>query len=668
MPPAPGSSNHDAVSKRRRPPGVRACLLIGSENVTISMLERISSKGIHAFLAGTLTEAMRGASEDGYDVLVVDGQVYGKDTNDACGKLADAWPRAPIFVLSGPQYDGADLSTSGMAEVIPIDTPDRSSICNVVELLLEKFIATTDVSAYRTVLKAVLDNVSDGIVLTDNQGRYLFSNDAARKILTTAEQTDSDPSEMAEEEDSHSATPRELPLADAAGNRFGGLLHFSAAGADTAVRPFEPARDPSTGLIGADAFHQSLGRALARRQRRGDRCAVLLVDLDRIRAVRDTLGTSFADKIVTGLARSVSLGLRRGDLLARMARDEFALLVEGARDEQEMALIAEKLLALVRRAALEERIWPDMTASVGIAVAPHHGETPEALLEAADHALCQARAGGGNCFAFSTQESQQRVSRYVEVHESLEGALARKEFEVHYQPLVVLGTRSICGFEGLLRWQSPTLGRIAPAGFLPVLERTGMIQAVGEWVLHTACQQARRWQIRFGRSDIVMSINLSVRQLEDDSLVSVVRRALDDSGLPPACLQMEVTESLLMTEPERASNTLRRLAVLGVKVSIDDFGTGYSSLSYIKTLPVHGLKIDRSFLRGVPGEVRNVQVIRGTLALAHSLGLTVTAEGVETEAQLRCLERYRCDFAQGYLLGRPGSATEMAALLSDSGA
>ena len=612
-------------------------------------------EGIHCSVAGTITEAVRQGAADDYDLIVLDADVYGDDTSAACRRLADTWPRCPLIVLADESDADDGLRGAGAARVIGLAPWQRQQMPRLLAIMLENVIANSDLEAFRGVLRAVLENIDDGIVLTDRSGQPLLSNEAARRLLEAQPAQDRDPDDPGAV-DGRGSHIREIPLTDDAGSRFGGMLHLRPGEDSPDVRPFQPATDPLTGLVGGEAFARDLGRALAQRQRDGGRCAVLLLDLDRFRSVRDTLGTAFADRTVAGIAAALARGMRRGDLMARLARDEFAVLIDDLAEDTELVHVARKLLAIVRRAARDESRWPDLTASVGIAVSPDQGDTPEAMLEAADHALREAKAQGGNCYSFCSEASQQTVSRYLDLHLALQGALARDEFRLHYQPIVELGSGKIRAFEALLRWRAPTLGEVSPAEFVPILERTGLIQSVGEWVLKSACKQVRSLQQRFVRPDLSLSVNLSVCQIRDDSLVGLVRRALDGSKLSSRCLILEVTESVLMTEPQRAANTLQRLSLLGANISIDDFGTGYSSLSYIKTLPVSGLKIDREFLSGVPDQPRDVSIVRGTLALAHSLGLTVTAEGVESTEQLAMLEKLGCDLAQGYLLGRPASA------------
>jgi len=635
------------------------CLVMSDREAAIQLAESLVPEGIHCLAAGTVTEAARQGAADGYDLILLDAEVYGADTVSACRRLSETWPRCPLVVLANESHRADEFEQAGAARVIVLAGWQWDQLQRVLAILLENVIAGADLEAFRGVLHAVLEHIDDGIVLTDRAGQHLLSNRAARRLLEAQPRAAVDGDQSGEAGQGRNRI-REIALTDAAGARFGGMLHLRPLETGVQVSAFEPVRDPRTGLLGAEAFRQSLQRVIAQRQRDGGRCAVLLLDLDRFRSVRDTLGTAFADRMIASMAGALALGMRRGDLMARMGRDEFAVLIDNLAEETELVHVARKLLRLVRRSARDESRWPDLTASIGIAVSPDQGKTAEALLEAADHALCQAKSQGGNGYSFCSDGFQQKVTRYLDLHLALQGALARDEFSLDYQPIIALGQRRVSGFEALLRWRSPTMGAVPPTEFVPILERTGMIQSVGEWVLETACREVRALQQRFARDDLAASVNLSVRQIQDDSLVGITRRVLERSGLDSSCLVLEVTESLLMTEPERAADTLRRLSMLGAHISIDDFGTGYSSLSYIKTLPVSGLKIDRVFLNGVPDQPRDVSIVRGTLALAHSLGLLVTAEGVETEAQLQMLEELGCDLAQGYLLGRPGTITAAA--------
>lgn len=649
----------DPADGDHAPVNTRVCLIMSDRESALQLAASLAPEGISCLAAGTVTEAARKGAADGYDLILLDADVYGADTASACRRLTDVWPRCPLVVLANESHRADEFEQAGAARVLVLAGWQRDQMQRMLAILLENVIVGSDLEAFRGVLSAVLENIDDGIVLTDRAGQHLLSNRAARRLLEAQPQAAADGDKTGEAGQKSKAI-REIALTDSAGARFGGMLHLRPGETGTQVSAFEPVKDPLTGLLGSEAFNQSLQRVLAQRQRDGGRCAVLLLDLDRFRSVRDTLGTGFADRMIASMASALSHGMRRGDLLARMARDEFAILIDDLAEDTELIHVARKLLRLVRRSARDESRWPDLTASIGIAVSPDQGKTAAALLEAADHALCQAKAQGGNGYSFCSEGVQQKVTRYLDLHLALQGALARDEFSLAYQPIIELGRRRVSGFEALLRWRSPAMGDVPPTEFVPILERTGMIQSVGEWVLEVACGEIRALQQRFARPDLSVSVNLSVRQIQDDSLVGIARRVLDRAGLDGSCLVLEVTESLLMTEPERAADTLRRLSMLGAQIAIDDFGTGYSSLSYIKTLPVAGLKIDRVFLNGVPDQPRDVSIIRGTLALAHSLGLLVTAEGVETDAQLQVLQELGCDLAQGYLLGRPGPVTDAA--------
>ncbi len=650
--PDPADGGHPPVS-------TRVCLVMSDREAAIQLAESLLPEGIHCLAAGTVTEAARQGAAAGYDLILLDAEVYGADTVSACRRLSETWPRCPLVVLANESHPADEFEQAGAARVIVLAGWQRDQLQRMLAILLENVIVGSDLEAFRGVLRSVLDNIDDGIVLTDRAGQHLLSNRAARRLLEALPRAAVDSDQSGEAGQGRNRI-RQIALTDAAGARFGGMLHLRPLETGVQVSAFEPVKDPRTGLLGAEAFRQSLRRVLAQRQRDGGRCAVLLLDLDRFRSVRDTLGTAFADRMIASMAGALSLGMRRGDLMARMARDEFAVLIDDLAEETELVHVARKLLRLVRRSARDESRWPDLTASIGIAVSPDQGKTAASLLEAADHALCQAKSQGGNGYSFCSDGFQQKVTRYLDLHLALQGALARDEFSLDYQPIIALGQRRVSGFEALLRWRSPTMGAVPPTEFVPILERTGMIQSVGEWVLEKACGEIHALQQRFARPDLSVSVNLSVRQIQDDSLVGIARRVLERVGLDGSSLVLEVTESLLMTEPERAADTLRRLSMLGAHISIDDFGTGYSSLSYIKTLPVSGLKIDRVFLKGVPDQPRDVSIVRGTLALAHRLGMQVTAEGVETEAQLQMLEELGCDLAQGYLLGRPGTVTAAA--------
>ena len=405
--------------------------------------------------------------------------------------------------------------------------------------------------------------------------------------------------------------------------------------------------DPLTGLPNRALLRDRLELALSRADRHARPVAVLLLDIDNFKLVNETLGHEHGDALLLAVAQRLQQGLRAGDTAARLGGDEFTLLLEDVADIGEARAAAERLVATLRPPVMlnGQEVFP--TASIGIAISSPHCSTPDGILREADLAMYEAKAAGKDRYAIFAQSMHDHAAGRLSLEADLRRALQRDELRVFYQPIVSLRSRKTVEYEALVRWQHPERGLVAPANFIPVAEETGLIVQIGEWVLRQACQQAAQWQ------GITISVNLSARQFEDTGLLQAVRGALVSAGLEPRRLKLEITESTVMRDAAAAEETLRELKRLGVLLAIDDFGTGYSSLGYLKRFPLDTLKIDRSFVSGVGEDARDTAIIRSVLALAKTLGLTVTAEGVETSAQQARLFEMDCDQAQGYLFAKP---------------
>ncbi len=421
--------------------------------------------------------------------------------------------------------------------------------------------------------------------------------------------------------------------------------------------------DLLTGLANRALLQDRLKHALARAEYTGEGgtpVALMFLDLDRFKAVNDSLGHAGGDEVLKGVARRIEGCLRGSDTVARLGGDEFAIILEDLSDAQDAVPVAQEILRSLSEPFVLDGHEIAITASIGIAVRPP--SEGDELLKDADTAMRRAKERGRNACEFFTQEMNVQALERQTLQNMLRRGLEREEFWLCYQPQVDLATGGIVGVEALLRWRRPDLGVVSPARFVPVLEENGLIVPVGEWVLRTACRQARAWQEN-GR--LRVAVNLSARQFGRDDLVHTVARALEEAGLDPRCLEVEITESLLMEDIEASSRTLEELkrAVGGVRVSIDDFGTGHSSLSYLKSFPIDLLKIDRSFVRNLATDPDDAAITTAIIGLAHNLRLKVIAEGVETEEQLSFLRNMRCDEAQGYYFARPLPAEDLARLL-----
>ncbi|MDP8984204.1 MAG: EAL domain-containing protein [Pseudomonadota bacterium] len=410
--------------------------------------------------------------------------------------------------------------------------------------------------------------------------------------------------------------------------------------------------DSLTGLPNRLMLNDHLERALGRHRRADTPMAVLFVDLDRFKAVNDSLGYEIGDLLLHQVADRLRANSREGDIVARIGDDKFVVLIDNHSPDSDITGCAERLVERLSAPYMLGTKDCHITVSIGISVFPSDGNDSQALLKAADLAMYRAKQAGRNSFLFySAAMNEQTVAR-LELESDLSHALQRGEFLLHYQPKVEAATGRITGLEALLRWKHPRRGLVPPLDFIPLAEETGLIIPIGEWVLATACARTKAWQEK-GLPGLRIAVNLSARQFADPSLLKRLTGIIQASGLAPSSLELEITESAVMAHGERAATVIGKLKSIGVQIAIDDFGTGYSSLAYLKCFPINTIKIDRSFISDIPSDSGDKKITRAIIAMAHSLKLNVVAEGVETAEQLAFLRLQRCDEIQGYFLYHP---------------
>ncbi|MGO8908656.1 MAG: EAL domain-containing protein [Bradyrhizobium sp.] len=407
--------------------------------------------------------------------------------------------------------------------------------------------------------------------------------------------------------------------------------------------------DVLTGLANRAEFNARLEEACKRLQRNGGAVTVMMLDLDKFKAVNDTLGHLAGDQLLVEVGRRLKSTIRETDVLARLGGDEFAIIQEGEPNQHEGAIaLALRIINIITEPFDLNGHQASVGTSIGIVLAPEHESEPEGLLKRADLALYNAKANGRNDFRVFQPEMLELANTQQTAESELRNAIAREEFELHYQPVVDIKTRLICGAEALVRWKHPTKGTIAPDQFIPLAESTGLIAPLGEWILQRACMDAASWP-----AHVKVAVNISAVQFKKGNLFDVILCTLVETGLAPERLELEVTETALLENQEAHLTTIRQLKNLGVSVALDDFGTGYSSVSYLTNFPFDKIKIDKSFTQGVLDRRDCKAVVASTLALAHGLGTVTTAEGVETEEQLEYMRAAGVDLVQGYLFGRP---------------
>ncbi|AWK87583.1 putative bifunctional diguanylate cyclase/phosphodiesterase [Azospirillum thermophilum] len=544
-------------------------------------------------------------------------------------------------------------------------------------------------------LAGIMNNVSEAILLVDRDGRIEDCNPAAVALLGLP--SDALPGRRLSELFAEGDRPRVEALVgvgqdepraeraealgiDRAAGRVevslsvapltvGGRPGFVCALADMTQRLRHErellrlaTRDRLTGLPNRALVESLLESAVERCRRHGRRFAVMCLDLSRFKLVTDTLGHHAGDELLKVVAARIVATVRASDTVGRIGTDDFAVIVEEVADAEEAAAIAQRILAAFDEPVMlldnEHYVRP----SVGIALFPDHTDEAQELLRAADTALYAAKRSGGRRHAFFHKELAEQARRHLALDGDLRSALANRQFRLHYQPKVSLIDLSLEGFEALLRWEAPGKGMISPGEFIPVAEDTGFIVPLGDWVLDEACRQQREW-LDAGMKPVPVAVNISPRHLRHRSAEDF-RRIIDSHGLPPELIELEITEGAVMQDLDHALAVLGALKEMGIRVAVDDFGTGHSSLSYLKRLPVTTLKIDRSFIGGIPEEREDIGIVSTIIAMAEILGLDVVAEGVEKNEQANFLRRHNCTLVQGWLTGRPVAPETAVSLLA----
>ncbi|MFZ2492617.1 MAG: EAL domain-containing protein, partial [Thermoanaerobaculia bacterium] len=543
----------------------------------------------------------------------------------------------------------------------------------------------------------VLENTAEGIVITDVQQRILHVNKAftaltgyapeevlgssprmliagryddefLRAMLRTIRQSGRWQGEMWNRRSNGDTYPGWLSIT-AVRNAAGELTHFVGIFSDITERKeaaerinFLSNHDALTGLPNRSVMNDLVQQSVAIARRKGTMLALLFLDLDRFKTINDSLGHPVGDALLQQVASRLTATVREEDIIARIGGDEFLILLPELTRGRDAAVVAEKILAAVRDPVVIDSRGLRVTVSMGISVYPDDGSDVPTLIKNADAAMYHAKERGRNNYQFFTSDMNARAFEALAMEMSLRGAVQRDEFKLLYQPQIDATTGSIVAAEALIRWHHPELGLISPAGFIPIAEEHGLIVSIGEWVLRTACQQVRQWMDE-GIDVIPIAVNMSSVQFRQAGLAGKVRSILEESGVAPKYIELELTESILMRDAEQAIAVLEELSAMGVSLAIDDFGTGYSSLSYLRRFPIDRLKIDQSFVRDITVNPDAAAIATAIIGMGRTMKLRVVAEGVETAEQLAFLTAERCDELQGFHIARPMEALQLANLL-----
>jgi diguanylate cyclase (GGDEF)-like protein/PAS domain S-box-containing protein len=689
-------------------------VLVADDEPTARLLMSAALKkaGFEVCLAADGNEALRQFQEDPCDIVMLDVEMPGLDGYQVCAALRQEFGHELPIIMVTAMDDTESIERAyeyGATDFIakPINW---TLISHRVKYLMRSYQAALDLREANDRNAAVLNAIPDLLFEMDIDGRYIdyhsphidLQGVPATSLIgkTVADVLPHEAAQvciaaLCEALEKGFSTGKQYELHLPHGEfwfelsvspkitEFDQKQHFIVLSRDITDRKLAEKKisqlayfDSLTRLPNRQSFMERLDREVRIAQRDDKQLAVLFMDLDGFKAINDTMGHNTGDLILQWAADRLQRGIRPSDMvsrpkddpseveLARLGGDEFTALIPNISRPEEALLVAHRIRELMHRPFMLDGREVVLTASIGIALFPSDGEDAASLLKHADTAMYHAKDKGRDNCQFYCSSLTQRAQQRLQLESSLRQALVREEFSLVYQPQLNLVNGRIQSIEALIRWNHPEQGTISPMDFIPLAEENGLIVPIGEWVLRTACTDAARWQA--AGYNLLVAVNLSPMQFKDPNLVKTVFEILGQTGLAPGLLELEVTEGAVMEDSGATLTTLEALSVGGVQIALDDFGTGYSSMNYLKRMPLNNLKVDQSFVQGLPHDRENHAIVRAILSLAKNLGFSVTAEGVETREQADALKALACNTLQGYYFSRPVPAADIPALLSQS--
>jgi diguanylate cyclase (GGDEF)-like protein/PAS domain S-box-containing protein len=644
--------------------------------------------------AQDLGEAMKLLATRPIDAVVLDSALPDTNCVETCLKIHSSDATMPIIATQETADEGQakDILTAGAQDVLLKQECAGGNLSRAIRFAVKRAKAVRELSASESLLQSVLQNVNEGVIVAGRNEKLLLVNPAARELLGigSAAGLPTDIFGMYEPDTVTRIRDRERPMArairgetlndleifhrnpnapngrflsvsgrplkDAAGNITGGIVSFRDVTGRKRVEDelaHLSLHDGLTGIPNRAFFLETLRKSVARARRAESRVAVLLLDLDRFKQVNDRLGHEFGNALLVDVARRLTDGLRAGDFVARLGGDEFVILFENFGHDEHAAGLADKITDVLAPVFRLEGQEVSVSASIGISTFPECGDDAGSLMKTADVAMYRAKESGRNTYHFYSRSVHAEMSRRSQLEADLREAMRQDHFDLEYQPIADLRNGRIAAVEALLRWNHSDHGQVRPLEFIPILEATGLMNRVGEWVLASACAQVKEWQRTLNRPDLGVAVNLSYQQLLHRRIVDQVHRILTNAGLEASMLTVEINEATVLENPRVVREQLQLLAREGVRIALDDFGTGYSSLQAIRQLPLSTIKIDRSLVMSLPTDPEDVAVVDAVLRFAEDLDLEVIAEGVEAQAQLDFLAERGCALGQGYLISPP---------------